>query len=201
MSEPLALARRRALGDNIYDYICNRYGGYTLKNKYKTIGALLAFVLTVAGAVALLAQGAPGSDMDPVVSKSYVDMRIEQVMALMGGAQPAADNIDADTLRESILSELRTESVAAFTPVRAELGQVLLGGEGAEIILRSGRAAGFVTGENGLVNATEGSEVMNGYDVPVNHLLLVPRDDGRGLVVMSDEAWFIVKGGYQIVMP
>ena len=171
-------------------------------NKYKAIGAvLLALALTAAGAVALLAQGAPGSDMDPVVSKSYVDMRIEQVMSLMTGAQPETDaNVDADALRQSIIDELRTEP-AAFAPVQAFLGQVLMGGEGAEIILRSGTAAGFVTGENGLVNATEGVEVMNGYDVPANHLILVPRDDGRGIVVTSEEAWFIVKGGCHIVQP
>ena len=160
---------------------------------------VLVVIITISGVCAAAsAARAPGGSEDPVVTKSYVDMRIDQVAANIGNAPQAGADMDA--LKQAVLNELRTEA-AAFAPVHAAAGQVILGGEGTEIVLRSGRAAGFCPGENGMVDATDGAEIYSGYDVPVNHLVLVPRDDGRGVVTQSEEAWFIIKGAYQIITP
>ena len=172
---------------------------------------ILLFLIMTFGVFVLKpsAQSAgPGTNADPLVSKSYVDSKFNQLIAMINAnpqqAQPGAGQnppFDASALKREILSELAASSGTAFVPVRAERGQIILGGEGAEIILRSGRASGYCPGENGLVNATTGIEIFNGFELPVNHLILVPRDDGRGASVVSDEAWFIIKGGYQIVSP
>jgi len=145
------------------------------------------------------ASRAPGGSEDPVVTKSYVDAAIDRVIAMLGDAP--REGPDSDAIKQTVLSELRTEPAAVFSPVMAVAGQVILCGEGTEIVLRSGRAAGYCPGENGLVDATAGAEVYNGCDIPVNHLILAPRDDGRGVVVQSGEAWFIIKGVYQTVSP
>ena len=142
----------------------------------------------------------PGSNADPLVSKSYVDSKINQVIAMIAQQQPvntAGGDIDVEALKREIISELIYNSYAAFTPVKMTKGQIIIGGEGAEIILRSGSAAGHCAGLNGLVDATTGYEVYNGSEIQINHLILVPRDDGRGVEVTSDEAWFIVKGRYR----
>ena len=143
---------------------------------------------------------APGSSGDPLVSKSYVDSQINNLLLMINNVQPT-QTADLGGIKNELLNELSGVLSPAFRPVRAEKGQYVLGGEGAEIILRSGRAIGWCAGVNGLVNATTGGEVFSNNEIPINNLLLVPRDDGRGVLVTSDEAWFIIKGGYQIVNP
>ena len=145
----------------------------------------------------------PGSEADPVVSKSYVDSKINQLIVMINEQQrpvaQAPDSVDTAAFKREILAELPAAGGAVFMPVYAVKGQIVLGGEGCEIILRSGRAAGYCVGENGMVDATEGCEITHGANIQANHLLLVPRDDGRGVVILSDDAWLIVKGGCQIV--
>ncbi|MDR1066036.1 MAG: hypothetical protein LBL35_01190 [Clostridiales bacterium] len=123
---------------------------------------------------------APGGPDDPVVTKSYVD---EQIKAALGSltdnpAETAADN-------------------AAFTPVFAAAGQYVIGHEGAEIILRSGLATARCPGEDGVTNVTQGADLPDGARLSANNLIIIPRYDGRGVKAETD-AWFLVKGGYDI---
>ncbi len=89
-------------------------------------------------------------------------------------------------------------SASTYVPVELQNGQVLLGDEGTEIILRSGSAMSYVDAENGIVNASSGTEYMEGVNIPKNNILIVPRNDGRGVRATSNATWFIVKGGYTI---
>ena len=75
-------------------------------------------------------------------------------------------------------------------------GQKLLGN--CEIILRSGSAEAVCPGANGISDLTEGADLADKTVLSANHLLLVPRDDGRGLVVTSTEAYIMVRGTYRI---
>ena len=75
-------------------------------------------------------------------------------------------------------------------------GQKLLGN--CEIILRSGSAEAVCPGANGISDLTEGADLADRTALSPNHLLLVPRDDGRGLVVTSKEAYVMVRGTYRI---
>ena len=123
----------------------------------------------------------PGSQSDPLVSKSYVDKKIEEALgAVSEGTTGNTSGGSADT----------------YVPVSATAGGIIIGHEGTEIILRSGSATAFVGGENGLVNATTGAELMNGAAVEKNNILIIPRFDGRGVQAATD-AWFIIKGGYE----
>ncbi|MDR2295505.1 MAG: hypothetical protein LBD95_01790 [Clostridiales Family XIII bacterium] len=128
---------------------------------------LFAALLCVATAAAVrAASAAPGSEEDPVVTKSYVDKRIAE----LGGV---------------------------FVPVEIAAGQQLIGGAGAEIILRSGEAAIISNESNGVSDLTGGLDLMTGAPVQPNHLLLVPRADGRGLTARGD-VWVMVRGPYTI---
>lgn len=126
------------------------------------ITAAALAVLIGIGAAVWAAGDAPGSEGDPVVSKSYVDEK------------------------------------TSFSPVQLAEGQRLIGGEGAEIILRSGEASAIDNGENGVSDLTAGADLMSGAPVGLNHLLLVPRDDGRGIAALT-EVWVMVRGNYEIL--
>lgn len=147
-------------------------------------------VLTLSSALLLFftfAQASePGTAQDPLVSKSYVDAKISEAIGLSG------------TGSTSSTSSTETVGKHAFEPVNAGVGQIVIGGEGAEIILRSGKGVGYCTGSDGLVNVTTGTELFNGYEVVKNNLIIVPRSDGRGVKVIED-AWFIIKGEYYIM--
>ena len=118
-------------------------------------------VLILGMGIASGAVSTPGSETDPVVTKSYVDSKV------------------------------------SYTPVRLDAGQKLIGDEGTEVILRSGEATAIDNGANGISDITAGKDLMTGYTVAANHLLLIPRKDGRGIAV-STEAWVMVRGNYTV---
>ena len=146
----------------------------------------------------------PGGELDPLVTRSYVEQRINQAL---GGVSSDADmdalagevwaRIERLYGEQLVNAGLPVRSSDAFVPVSATAGQTILGHEGAEIILRSGKATAVCPGENGLVNVSGGSELFHGKPVEQNNLLIVPRRDGRG-VAASTDAWFLVKGGYEL---
>lgn len=113
---------------------------------------------------------APGSEGDPVITKSYVDSQIAQ---------------------------LKTGSGSTYQAVQLTAGQRLLGDEGTELILRSGEATIIANGENGVSDVTEGMDLMTGHQVAQNHFLLIPRSDGRGISATT-EVWIMIRGTYSI---
>ena len=131
-----------------------------MRKGFMLIAALA--VLLGAGAAAWAAGEGPGSESDPVVSRSYVD------------------------------------AATSFSAVQLAEGQRLIGGESAEIILRSGEASAIDNGENGIADLTSGADLITGSKVELNHLLIVPRDDGRGITALT-EVWVMVRGDYEIL--
>ncbi|HVI40131.1 MAG TPA: hypothetical protein VM577_05685 [Anaerovoracaceae bacterium] len=127
------------------------------------------FAVTVAAAAA---SDTPGSEGDPVVTKSYVDSQIAQLKS--GG-------VSSDT----------------YTVVQVKAGQKVFGKEGTEIILRSGEATAIDNGANGVSDITAGKDLMTGQSIGQNHLLLVPKDDGRGIQAITD-LFVMVRGSYSI---
>ncbi len=126
--------------------------------------------LVVAGlAVTYAVAATPGSDSDPVISLSY--------------------------LTEVFKPEIRQET--QYQLVNLSAGQKLVGGMGAEMILRMGSANVIATDLGGISDVTLGYDLSGGIAVPANHHLIVPRDDGRGVVATAD-CIFMVKGTYQI---
>ena len=140
----------------------------------KAIVAGLAIVLSVFAvtAAASAATDAPGSEGDPVVTKGYVD---SQIAGIKGGSGASG----------------------TFVVVEVKAGQRLLGGSGTEIILRSGEATAIDNGANGISDVTDGKDLMTGHVVGLNHLLLVPKDDGRGIHAITD-LFVMVRGPYSI---
>lgn len=129
----------------------------------------------------------PGSEQDPLVTASWVEARLTSFA--QGQTLPLQP---AEPLRI-------VEPAQVYTVVVVEAGKKMLTGEGTEFILRSGRARALVPiKETGLVNLTTGKNLNDGELIQRDHLLLSPRDDGRGIITET-QAIFLVRSKYRIV--
>ena len=157
-----------------------------------------------------------GSDLP--VSESYViralntleDKLSKKIDALAKtmGAQAPVDPVDNAEPSDTENTEPTTETNTTDTPtppsavscayevISLTKGQSITGA--CEIILRSGTAAALCPGANGISDLTEGIDIAGNTAIITNHLLLIPRDDGRGLTITSDEAYLMVRGPYTI---
>lgn len=149
--------------------------------KIKKTFIIIGAVVCLLGATAVFSEA--GSNDDPLISLSYLNNSIEQIKTYIDNK---IANINGGT---SSSNELEV--------VELEKGQFLLGYTGTEIILRSGKGKAVVSDLGGLSDVTAGNDIGKDLNIPPNHLLIVPRDDGRGVYVTTD-AIFMVRGTYDI---
>lgn len=81
--------------------------------------------------------------------------------------------------------------------VTVPAGKTLIGQAGAEFILRGGRATAIASANGGLSDVTDARDIRQGENVIANHLLVIPRTDGRGLKALTD-LFVMVRGAYEI---
>ncbi len=137
--------------------------------KKQTLSLALALGLLAAPAAA-----APGTAGDPLVSKSYID---EVVLPYVDGAVASG--------------------TGGLKIVELSAGERLTASAGAEIILRGGTVRAVASAKGGLCDVTGGADLGQGEAVAANHLLLVPRADGRG-VAADTEAILMIRGDYEV---
>jgi len=175
-----------------------------------------AVAVTVA-AVALLGAGFwagivsasgkdPGSAADPLVSKSYVDeVAANLQQSLQSQLTRFAEKTYVDErLKEAAQNQSQgvdrdyVDSRLAFQVVELTAGQQIIGYAGTELVLRAGEAIAITSPQGGVLDATAGTDLAQGYPIPKNHLLVIPRSDRRGLVATKPSV-LMVKGNYEIV--
>lgn len=144
--------------------------------------------------IAVYAGSIPGSEEDPIVTLSYVNTKIDELKAYI---DTAITNQSPDSETDQGNQEDSNVTTAAYEIINLVSGQKLIGKESTEMILRSGEAEVIVSGVNGISDITVGEDLKNGEQVSQNHLLLIPRDDGRGIKALS-EVYVMVKGNYSI---
>lgn len=153
------------------------------------------FLLALIGTTAYAASNQPGGVNDPIVTKSYVD---EQIRLMK-------ESLKAQ-LREEVLAELKSQvgsgnADRSFEAFQLQPGQTLIGHSGTEIIVRSGSVK-VKAGDNGdgIPDVTGGKDLAGGEAVPINHMLIIPRTDNRGIIVdaKSGATWVMVRGTYEI---
>ncbi|MBC7104374.1 MAG: hypothetical protein H5T97_00365 [Firmicutes bacterium] len=71
--------------------------------------------------------------------------------------------------------------------------QVLEGKAGAMVVVRRGPAVTRDPTGNGIPDLTAGGDLFDAQSVPLNHLLLIPRSDGRGIVARGP-VWVMYRG-------
>ncbi|MDI9482795.1 MAG: hypothetical protein QM315_06385 [Bacillota bacterium] len=205
------------------------------KNK-RVLFIVIAFIcvtaaFTAAHAAATSAQ--PGSEFDPLVTKSYVDEQIQKLSQKIGsgssGSARPSTGTGSGSVDEQVINNLRTdvsdltsliieaymriqslekqnmelirkveELEQGFTVVEAAKGQRILLGAGAEVIVRSGEALAVQGELGGLADVTAAKDLTGGMQITNQHLLISSRKDGRGLQVVSDVVFLLIRGGYTI---
>lgn len=165
----------------------------------KVLGTMLVVGLFyIGGTVSVHSQATvPGSIDDPIVSKSYVDEQLAKLRAELSGQNSASQPAPAPapTPAPQVPS---SGTAAALVVEELSAGQSLIGGAGTEIIIRTGKAV-ILTNEHGegIPDLTAGTD-LKGTEVPLNHHLLVPRNDGRGVKVIEGPCFIMVRGDYMI---
>ena len=138
---------------------------------------LLALAIFSIAAMAVQADvGNPGSQSDPIVTKSYVDL-VES------------------NLRQYVDS--KSSGSRELEVVYMAGGEQLIAESGTEIILRSGTATVIDAPNGGLCDITAGKDLKNGEKISQNHLLIVPRSDGRGVKAETNVV-LMVRGSFTI---
>jgi len=90
----------------------------------------------------------------------------------------------------------------SYKVIELKMGQKIKPISGSiELIVRQGSTAVALTPfkDQGIGNLTTGKELLNDEKIPTNHSLLIPRADGRSVCVLSDVAYIMVRGEYEIV--
>lgn len=130
----------------------------------------------------------PGSIDDPVITKSYLDEQLAKVSGGSSSGNGSSGSSNASTAQ------------ASLQVVNVPSGKVLLGDEGTEIILRVGKAVAYSSDSSGIVDLTDGKDLVKGKSVSNNHLLLMPRS-GRGVTAATGytkSLTVLVRGGYKL---
>ncbi len=91
-----------------------------------------------------------------------------------------------------------SSSGMALEIVEIRNGEKIIAGSGSELILRGGEAVIIGSEMGGISDVTLGKDFVSGMSVVPNHLMIVPRDDGRG-VYAEKYAIFMVRGSYKVV--
>lgn len=128
----------------------------------------------------------PGSVDDPVVTKSYVDSKI----AAISGSGGNTDTPSKETDPESAVVKI----------INIAPGQMLITKDGAEAVVRAGKAVAYSPDSNGIADVTDGTDIKSGSRVANNHLILFPRG-GRGLMPepgQKNGLTVMVTGGHEI---
>jgi len=150
-------------------------------NKKSILALATIFSLLLVVQVVYAINSEPGSGGDPLVTLSYVEQRMEQLQFYID------DKVES----------LPQGGGNVFVVVNIKAGQRLIAKEGTEIILRTGKANAVASAGGGLSDVTAAKDIKNNAVIPANHLLIIPRDDGRGVKAITDII-LMVKGNYDI---
>lgn len=111
----------------------------------------------------------PGSTGDPLVTRSYVESQLKDY---------------ADRYLQWKVVDLAP-------------GQRLEGGAGTELIVRVGQAVAVDPTRSGIPDVTAGANIAAGQNVALNHHLIIPRSDGRGVSART-KAVVMYRGDIQV---
>ncbi|OPJ55249.1 hypothetical protein [Alkalithermobacter paradoxus] len=147
-----------------------------MKNIIKNKTAMAVLVGSCIVALSYITQAStfnPGTNEDPLVTRSYVDTKISQI----------------NTSGINIVNTMQV--------ITLNKGEKLILEAGSQMILRNGTARIIDSPSGGISNLTTGVDMIKDSNIPRNNLLLAPRSDGRGARAITD-CIFTVTGNYRI---
>jgi hypothetical protein len=163
-----------------------RIGGFMARRGQLFINLVLVVIILVLLTGTFAAGTNPGSSSDPIVTQSYVENRIQLLN----------DAID-ERLTELENRPVSSGGTQEFVVLNIKTNQVVNLGANSMFILRSGEATAIAGQGGGLSDLTTGLDLATGQSIERNHLLLIPKSDGRG-ITMTYEGWVMISGEYSI---
>lgn len=153
-------------------------------------------VLLMALTLCVSADEVYSSQNDPLISLSYLeDIFGPRLLDEM------LKKVDAEYVK---ITDISVNAGGSYTLATLLKGQALMADTALEVVLISGTGTVIVTASGnlnagvGISDLTSGSVVTNGNPLPQNHYLVIPKPDGRGFLVTSEEAIVLVRGEYHI---
>ncbi len=124
-----------------------------------------------------------------------LEAQITALQRAVDAIKNSGGNIDAEEMLDIAYTAV------GFVPVFCEYGDIIYPADvSLEVLLRTGLSQVVSPFDSqGLSNITNGTDMLDGTTLIKNHLLIIPRNDGRGVKVLSrDGAWFMIRGEYTI---
>ncbi len=98
---------------------------------------------------------------------------------------------------DPVVTKSYVDAKTSYQVIHLQAGQRMIGSAGTEIIVRSGDVTAIDNGVDGISDITGGTDLKSDVICKTNHLLLVPRADGRGIKAVT-EAYVMVRGGFTL---
>ncbi len=176
----------------------------------KWICGILA--LTAALAVTVLAASYDSSE-DPIISLSYLTEVFrpsiekdyeEKIAELEARIEALSGGTYTPTAPEENDSSDQTDQTTAvsvtYEVIELKYGDCLFAAGPVDIMLRAGSAVCIAPdASQGISDYTEGAEIYNGEKLTKNHMCLIPRGDGRGIMATAQSVFIMVRGDYSLV--
>ncbi len=192
-----------------------------MKNKFLKIGATIIISCFVFGAFSLsILSYSQGND--PIVTLSYLteiilpqmkkDIVAEVAVQFDNSKNEAENNETTDNItvggnensqedKNAEASEPVEASTGTYTLLELENGQRVYTNSILEFIVRPGSDVCVISpfDAQGVADITNGTEHLDGVSVPINAYCLIPRgSDGRGIEVVNEKSYILVRGDYYI---
>lgn len=165
---------------------------------YMVLGAVT--VLALFGAVSSATSGEPGTSTDPLVTKSYVEKRLAEINTTLNDKLTSltarVSKLEAGTGTGGSTGSTVPGAPPAFVVVELKAGDTVTFGENTQVILRGGSATA-IAGVNDLPDVTGGNGLSMGQKIPLNHLIIIPKNDGRGMSI-KERTWLMISGQYTV---
>lgn len=161
-------------------------------NKNLIIGLTLGIFIGMLGITQ--ADGTAGTTTDPLVTVSYMELKLKAL------DDKYLSEVNALKSQIEQMSQIgnSTTGTQKFEIINVPKGSAVYFADSAEFIVRVGHATVIDPNSVGIPDLTEGSKVLNGKGVPIDHHMLVPSNDGRGILTTED-CWMMIKGNYTTI--
>lgn len=159
----------------------------------KRLVAIFCGSLAAAAVYFAATTASASSDTDPLVTLSY----LEKI------AFPKLKEEITEEISESVNDgEAFSGAEKSYSVIELEEGQQITAKSVCEIIVRPGSEVVCVSPfpKQGIADITLGTEVLDGEEISINSYCIIPRgNDGRGIEVLSEKAYIMIRGDYEIV--
>lgn len=147
------------------------------------------------------------SSEDPIISLSYLTdvfrpNLVKEYESKIAELEAKVDALSGGTYTPTTepATDTTTTVSATYEVIEMKYGDCLFAEGPIDILLRSGAAICIApNASQGISDYTEGAEIYNGESLTINHMCLIPRGDGRGIMATAQTVYIMVKGEYNLV--